>query len=354
MRQKTAFLVIFPLILLFSACADKYQSYKSNYTFKSDTGIPDYSNLDYWAAHPDKWDPSDSVPAPLRSSAQLQQEEPRDSDVDVFFIHPTTFTKKKFSNIPNANIDDDYLNAKTDYSSILLQASAFNQHARVFAPRYRQAHIGNFYSKDTSSKNEALAVAYTDIREAFLYSMKHYNNGRPIIIAGHSQGALMDMLLLREFFENKPLSKQLVAAYIVGWPLSTNWTPTIKACEDSLQTGCACSWSTFKRGYKSNWIREQKGPLIVTNPISWKTNSDFINRSKSKGAVLMDFNKIYHNVADAQVKNGVVYTRKPHFPMSFLYRKKNYHVGDINLYYMDIRNNVANRISAYRQLQSQQ
>ena len=61
----------------------------------------------------------------------------------------------------------------------------------------------------------------------------------------------------------------------------------------------------------------------------------------------MDFNKIYHNVADAQVKNGVVYTRKPHFPMSFLYRKKNYHVGDINLFYLNIRTNIHAQIQNY-------
>jgi hypothetical protein len=79
-----------------------------------------------WAAHPWKWDPSDSIPKPLRN-------ETRDSMVDVFFLHPTTFTSLKSKEIGNAAIDDDYINAKTDYSTILFQASVFNQQCRVFA-----------------------------------------------------------------------------------------------------------------------------------------------------------------------------------------------------------------------------
>ena len=143
MSPKKAILTLFAPILIISGCADKYQSYRSLYPFKSPTGQPDYASLDYWAAHPAKKDPSDSVPRPLGA-------ETRDTLADVFFIHPTTFTDKKEAARSNAAIDDDYINAKTDYSTILLQASAFNQQSRVFSPRYRQAHIGNFYGADSS------------------------------------------------------------------------------------------------------------------------------------------------------------------------------------------------------------
>ena len=155
------FLILFVGFLGIQACSDQYQSYSSKYTFRSDTGVPDYSNLDHWAAHPWKKDPSDSIPAPLRT-------EERDTIADVFFIHPTTFTKKEDFARSNAAIDDPYINAKTDYSTILLQASAFNQYGRVFAPRYRQAHIGNFYSADSVSASRALALAYQDVRNAFI------------------------------------------------------------------------------------------------------------------------------------------------------------------------------------------
>src|SRR5688572_18997135 len=194
---------------LFISCSDKYLAFKEHYQYKSHDGKPDYSSLNYWAAHPWKWDPSDSIPAPFRHELV-------DSVMDVFFLHPTMYTMKKKMNKMNAEIDDVYLNAKTDYSTILYQASVFNQHARVFAPRFREAHISAYFTKDTLASINAFDLAYTDIKTAFEYYLKNYNHGRPIIIASHSQGTTHALRLLREYFENKPLQTQLVAGYLVG------------------------------------------------------------------------------------------------------------------------------------------
>ena len=119
------------------SCSKKNHVQYKNYSFKSIDGKPDYSNINYWAAHPWKWDPSDSVPA--NETKKLLN----DSTVDVFFIHPTTFVDK-LDERWNADIDDSVLNIKTDYSAILYQASAFNKNSRIFAPRYRQAHLKTF------------------------------------------------------------------------------------------------------------------------------------------------------------------------------------------------------------------
>lgn len=336
--KKTLYSSIF-LLLLLSACADKYLAFQSRYPFKSPSGSPDFSQLDYWAAHPWKKDPSDSIPSFLKY-------EKRDSLADVFFLHPTTFTKAKDAVITNALIDDAYINAKTDYSTILYQASVFNQQSRVFAPRYRQAHIQNFYSGDTLKSKAAFELAYADIKAAFVYYLTHFNQGRPIIIAGHSQGAFLSERLLKEFFEDKPLAKQLVAAYIIGWPVPGHYFSTLKVCNDAQQTGCFCSWRTFRNGFRPPYLTKETDTAWVTNPLSWTTGPEFVSRKENKGA-LVRYNKLYRKSTDAQIKDGLLYTKKPRFPWSFLYRSKNYHVGDINLYYMDIRHNVAQRISAY-------
>lgn len=331
------------IVFLIFGCSDKYQAYRSDYNFRSQNGAPDYSSLDYWAAHPWKKDPSDSIPKPL-----LQEK--RDSMADVFFLHPTSFTRKKDLGLANASIDDDYINAKTDYSTILLQASAFNQSSRVFAPRYRQAHIGNFYSADTVAASKALAIAYEDVRAAFIYYLKNFNNGRPIVIASHSQGALLSIRLLEEFFNGKPLQSKLVVAYIVGWPLEKKTLSNIPACLTPDQTGCVCSWRTFKEGYVAPWVKkenERGAEMIVTNPLSWTTDTVFVPRTQNKGAILMNFNRIFPKPADAQIGKGVLFTRKPKFKGSFLYRTSNYHVGDINLYYLSIRENLQLRLNSY-------
>jgi len=333
------FFMVFMAFL--ASCTDKYRPYKSKYQFTSPDGKPDYSNLNYWAAHPWKWDPSDSVPEPLRN-------EIKDSTADVFFLHPTTYTSKKKTKGQNAAIDDAYLNAKTDYSSLLYQASVFNNQCRVFAPRYRQAHIKTFFEKDDQKKAAAFDLAYEDLKNAFDQYLETWNNGRPIIIAGHSQGSLLAERLLKDYFENKPLKNQLVVAYIIGWPVPKDYFTGLKMCEDSLQSGCICSWRTLRRGFIPSYMKKENGNTFVTNPLTWTTGPDHAPRQLNKGSVLTKFNTVYQHTTDAQTSNGVLFVKRPRFPWSFLYFTRNYHIADINLYYLNIRDNVKRRISIFR------
>lgn len=335
------FWTILALFCLFlTSCSDKYQAFRSQYQFKSPNGAPDYANLDYWAAHPQKHDPSDSIPRPLLG-------ESRDTLADVFFLYPTSFTTKDHGNKMTADIDDDYINAKTDYSSILYQASVFNQHARVFAPRYRQVHLSTFYIEQNAFTDSLYDIAYADIKNAFQYYLDHWNNGRPFIIAGHSQGSKMAERLLKEMVEGKPLQEKLIAAYVPGWSVPKELFSTLKICSDPSATGCVCSWRTFKNGYLPSWLEKENGNSYATNPLNWTSGADYAPRSANKGAILLKFNKIYDQCTDGKIVNGILYVKKPKFPGSFLYRTKNYHPGDINLYYMNVRENVAQRIQTW-------
>jgi hypothetical protein len=321
------------------SCSDKYKAFKNRYAFQSKEGAPDYGDLNYWAAHPWKWDPSDSIPKPLRH-------EIIDSSADVFFLHPTTYTKRIKGS--NAAIDDDYLNAKTDYSSILYQASVFNGQCRVFSPRYRQASIKTFFAKDQMESEKAFDIAYNDIKNSFDYYMKHWNMGRPIVIAGHSQGAKFAEKLLKDYFEGKPLNSQLVVAYITGWSVPKEYFTTLKMCEDSLQTGCICSWRTFRNGYIPSYLRFEKGNSFVTNPLTWTTGDLHASRKLNKGSILFKYNTVYKWTTDARISQGLLYVRKPKFPWGFLYLTRNYHIGDMNLFYMNIRENLRQRIRSFK------
>jgi hypothetical protein len=328
---------LFLLLLLFS-CSDKYKVFENKYSFKSKDGTPDYAGLDYWAAHPWKWDPSDSISKPLRG-------EPRDSIADVFFLHPTSYTNGDKDNAP---IDDEYINAKTDYSSILYQASVFNQHCRVFAPRYRQVNLKVFFAKDDSLQAHAFDIAYSDIKKAFEYYLQHWNKGRPIIIAGHSQGSKFAEQLLKDYFEGKPLQSKLVVAYIPGWSVPKEYFTSLKTCSDSLQTGCICSWRTLRNNYVPSFLEFEKGNSLVTNPLTWTISDQLASRKLNKGSVLIKYNKIYKRTTNGRISKGFLYVKKPKFPWSFLYLSRNYHVGDINLFYMNIRENIRQRITAFK------
>jgi Protein of unknown function (DUF3089) len=338
-------LILLSGMFLFS-CSDKYIGFKSQYSFKSETGKPDYSDLNYWASHPWKKDPADSIPKPLKN-------EIRDSVADVFFLYPTSFTKKTGLDKKNAAIDNSYLNAKTDYSSILYQASVFNQHARIFSPRYRQANISVFFDKNTKQADSIFEIAYSDIKEAFKYYLSHWNKGRPIILAAHSQGSKMANRLLKEFFDDSAdsaqtgLKNKLLVAYILGWPVPKGYFTSLKMCSDSLQTGCVCSWRTLRKNYVPSYLKKENGNSFVTNPLTWTTDSVYASQKLNEGSVLIKFNKLYKHTTDAQINNGLLWVKKPKFPWGFLYFTKNYHAGDINLFYLNIRENVQQRINHF-------
>lgn len=300
---------------------------------------PNYKDLKYWAAHPWKKDNSDSIPSALKNSIFL------DSSVDVFFIHPTTYTNKNFSHW-NADINNDTLNEETDNTTILYQASVFNESCRIFAPRYRQAHINAFYIDPNDSK-KYFDIAYEDIKNAFEHYLEHYNNGRPIIIASHSQGTKHAGRLLKEYFEDKPLYNKLVCAYIIGMPIPDNYFKSIPVCDNPNQTGCFVGWRTFKSGYNPPFVEKEKFKSVVVNPLTWKTNDTVATKKLNKGGVLKNFNKIVPGVVDAQIHNNILWACKPDVFGKIFFNKKNFHIGDINLYYVNIRENVKTRISSY-------
>jgi hypothetical protein len=344
-KGKRGFILLLSCILLLTACGKKNYAFLPEYQFRNTTGTPDYSNLDYWAAHPWKRNPADSVPGALRTSSHF------DSAVDVFFIHPTTLTSYA-DHRWNADLDDARLNAKTDYSTILYQASVFNEKCRVFAPRYRQAHIRCFFVPDSVSR-PYFDLAYEDIRTAFLYYMQNLNHGRPVIIASHSQGTRHAARLLKEFFDNRPLANKLVCAYIIGLPVADSFFTELKPCRDSASTGCIISWRTYKSGYtEPKFVARENFNAVVVNPLSWTT--DTLNRSAvfNRGGVLKNFNKIVPHVVSARVHKNVLWCSKPNVPGKIFFTKKNYHIGDINLFYMNIRDNIAVRILAFQKKQA--
>lgn len=308
---------------------------------------PDYSLLENWAAHPDKSDAADSIPGQLSVNEA-------DLPADVFFIYPTTYIGKKGENQWNASIDDVSLNARTDETAILFQASLFNQAGRVFAPRYRQAHYEAYFTRDELSAKQAFQLAYQDVEAAFQYYLEHWNDGRPIIIASHSQGTTHAIPLIQKYFDGTDLQHQLVAAYLVGMPVTRDDFKSIPPCTSPDQTGCVCSWRTFQTGYvahfKHPYLATRFAPrpkTIVTNPLSWKTDTLYVARQNNQGSLLFKFNEVVPDLVDAQVVRDMLWVTKPRFRGSIFIRTRNYHVADYNFFYFNVRANAVDRVQAF-------
>jgi hypothetical protein len=338
------YFVVAAFVILAGCSQSNYAKYAPIYEKEQLSTIPDYSNLSYWSAHPNKKNPADSIPENLYGTSNGPKE------VDVFFVYPTSYLDRTMPQGWNAQLNDVKINIYTDFSSILFQASVFNEVGKIYAPRYRQANIIAYYpitSEDTLKAMAAFDFAYQDVKNAFEYYLNNNNNGRPIIIASHSQGSTHAIRLLKEYFDGKPLGKQLVAAYVVGMALDPATFSNLKACEKPNQTGCICAWRTFEEGYIAPFIAIEKFKSIVTNPLSWDNENQIIARFNNEGSLLYNFNKLMPNVAGAINHEGVLWTPKPHFFGNILIKTKDYHIADYNLYYSSIRKNAALRANSY-------
>ncbi|HQW03826.1 MAG TPA: DUF3089 domain-containing protein, partial [Saprospiraceae bacterium] len=302
---------------------------------------PDYKDVHNWAALPTLHDSADCVPITTWADEQP------DARVDVFFIHPTTYTGKSGQNQWNASLSDTKLNQQTDAYPIKYQASIFNGAGKVYAPRYRQAHLNCFFTKKTSDASHALELAYVDVKAAFQYYLEHYNQGRPFIIASHSQGTFHAKQLLRDFVDGTPLQDQFVVAYLAGLTVPSDLFENIKPCTTPDETDCFCSWRTFKEGYIPKKLHFADTNIVVTNPVTWDAAIPSCDQGDQLGGVLRDFEKIYPHLVCTSIHEDLLWVTKPKFPGSFLLTTKNYHIADYNFFYADVRKNAQDRVKAF-------
>lgn len=265
-------------------------------------------------------------------------------EADVFYIYPTLATSDKDLrwNIP---ITDSIQNAKIINTAVRFQASAWETSGKMYIPIYRQAHLRAYFKFEKGGK-EALTLAYTDVKSAFEYYLKYYNHGRPIILASHSQGSTHTGLLLKDFFDDKPLQKQLVAAYIPGIGFKKDEFKTIKLMTEPNETGGFVSWNTYKRNHLPKSYEKWYKGKVATNPITW--DATIHTKKEDHKGFLYSNGKLYKNALKIEVIDGIIWTTLPKFPHRlFALFKKNYHVGDINLFWTNIQQNSELRVKSW-------
>jgi pimeloyl-ACP methyl ester carboxylesterase len=314
-----------------------------------------YADPKMWFARPDMPDnPALWTPAGYKPGAAPQ--------AAVFFIHPTSYLDRSHWNAP---LDNKEAN---DRAALFLrgQASAFNDSGLIWAPRYRQATFGAFLTSEKSA-NEALDLAYHDIEQAFAQFLKEAGD-RPIILAGHSQGALHLTRLLREHVTDTPLAKRIVAAYVIGWPISkTADLPALglPECATPDQTGCILSWQSFAEPADPSLILDtfdastgftgaaRKGTaMICTNPLTGAAGGA-APASANLGTLTPSADLSSATIAAGQVGaqcdgRGLLMIGAPIDLGAYVLPGNNYHVYDYSLFWANVRADAARRLAAFR------
>ena len=324
----------------------------------------DYSKQTSWASLPFISDEADLIPAGEVGVDQLN------SKVDVFFVHPTGYLKGQHWTDP---LEAKSATKENTQWMMANQASTFNGCCSIYAPHYRQASIYSYY--DTEKVREEIhAFVYEDVKKAFEYFIQNYSNGRPFIIASHSQGTHHSIRLLAEEIDGTNLYARMVGAYVIGGEISKSWIKKmndIYICDGPTELGCLVHWDTINETNINKNMSRFKNNICV-NPITWKNEGPLSNLSESKGSVYVSGNFAIDLIGDddpkgetfgpleapvkqyvqAQCKNGILFasdqsgTRFQGFGGS----DGNYHGLDFALFYMDIRENAILKVKTYLEI----
>lgn len=189
------------------------------------------------------------------------------SELDVFFIHPTGYFRGDHW---NSRLDPDSAATYNRRWMMANMASVFDDFT-VYAPRYREATIYAFFDADDADSHAALELAYSDVLAAFEHFLQHVSRGRPFILAGHSQGTLHGLRLLRRL-EESPDAGRLVVAYLPGGT-QNSMTEGVRTplCGSARHTTCFVAWSTYDASYAAE-DHELTDPYVCVNPVSWTIN----------------------------------------------------------------------------------
>ena len=304
---------------------------------------PDYSRKDCWLQIPDIT-----------------------KDVDTFYIYSTTYVESSFKK------------GSTDYATLknlemiagalgeyVTNASVFEDSTNVFVPYYRQAGMrfaGEIAEKTGNIDTALSGMPYEDISAALDYFFENYNNGRPFIIAGHSQGSSMVKFVLKNYFKEHPeYYKRMVAAYVIGFAVTKEdleANPHLKFAAGPCDTGVIVSWNT--EGPKN--VEENAHNVVVLpnavsiNPLNWKLDGTYAPASENLGSLVLNEKTCEYEIgdigADARLISGrgVVLTNAKSAPaeLTDFFGPESFHEDDYTLYYNNIKDNVAKRVAAFK------
>ena len=165
---------------------------------------------------------------------------------DCFYVYPTVSRE--------LTTNADLRVQKTEIAAAVTQASRFSQVCRVYAPIYQQvtdAGLAQYPNLDVPASYDD--TAYNSVLAGFKEYLSRYNDGRPIVLIGHSQGAAVLITLLQHMVDNNAsLRNRLVLAVILGGDVEVRTGALdggsfshIPVCTRSGEAGCVLAYSSF-------------------------------------------------------------------------------------------------------------
>lgn len=211
----------------------------------------DYSKGETWLCRPGRQDACtvDMTTTVVAANGKLTREtwmaNPK-APVDCFYVYPTV------SNDPTPNSD---MNAGPEENGVVrAQLARFGSECRIYAPLYRQITLTALRAMLAGKPVQGdRALVYNDVLDAWKYYLEHDNQGRGVVLIGHSQGSGVLTQLIRNEIDGKPIQGQIISAILMGTnlpvPKGQDVGGTFKAmplCHAASQTGCVIAYASFR------------------------------------------------------------------------------------------------------------
>ena len=276
-----------------------------------------------------------------------------DQDVDVFLVCPTVDTRSERNSFDlNEKLKGRFV------SALDMEKGIFEDAGRLYSPYYRQMSI-NAYRLPEADRAETRAVAYADVSAAFRWYLDHENGGRPLILAGFSQGGEMCLELLKDYFgdteEGSALRARLISVYALGWTVTekmTNAYPQIVPAQGATDLGTVVSFDCEDGTLTDTIILPAGVKALSINPLNWKTDGTPADRSLNLGAVMATGAEPIPALCGAYIgsRGELVVTdvTPADYPPGLdIFPEGAYHLYDYMFFFMNLKQNVADRVAAY-------
>ena len=278
------------------------------------------------------------------------------AEADVFFICPSVYQgSDPVYNMPLSDED-----AKESFvGAINMEKGIYDEDSRFFAPYYQQIGL-SVYEMPEAEREPYLELAYRDIAAAFDYYYETYNNGRPIILAGFSQGADMCIRLMKDCFDEEKLMNQLVACYAIGWRVTeedVEACPQLQMAQGETDTGVIVSFNSEAVDVTDSLLIPRGTRTFAINPLNWKTDGTPADRSLNKGACFTDYSGeivreipqltgAYLDETRGALKVPDVSPKDYPGGLS-IFEDGVYHLYDYQFFYRNLQENVEDRLEAF-------
>lgn len=213
----------------------------------------DYSDKDNWLCRPDnlRYCDTDLTSTRVMADGKLLKEtwaRANNPHIDCFYVYPTVSR----DTTPNSDMKPGV----GEINVIHQQFARFGSQCRVFAPLYRQvtltalrANLGGAAQR----MNADLSMGYNDVLNAWNYYLEHHNEGRGVVLIGHSQGSGVLSRLIPAEIEGKPVQDRVISALVIGSnvqvPKGALVGGTFKKmplCQSGDDLGCVVAYASFR------------------------------------------------------------------------------------------------------------